>query len=238
MGSEQIYQQTLDYLYSFVDFSLLHQPQITPDHFNLDRMRTFASLLGDPQKAYPVLHVAGTKGKGSVSALCASALCAAGYTVGLYTSPHLDDYAERIQVDGAPIPHADLVNLVEELKPLIVQVPDLSTFEITTALAFLYFARREVDVAVIEVGLGGRLDATNAADGAVAGITSVSLEDIGEFLLIPEIFDPSQGKMRFEFPDFSSESEGFNFHFNQCCQLLKKGKAFQLTIDHRWIPTV
>ena len=173
---EPIYQSTLEYLYSFVDFSLLHQPQITPDQFNLERMRAFASLLGDPQKAYPVLHVAGTKGKGSVSALCASALCAAGYTVGLYTSPHLDDYAERIQVDGASIPHADLVNLVEELKPWIVQVPNLSTFEITTALAFLYFARREVDVAVIEVGLGGRLDATNIVTPIVSVITSISYD--------------------------------------------------------------
>ena len=82
---EQIYQNTLEYLYSFVDFSLLHQPQISPDQFNLERMRDFARLLGDPYKAYPILHVAGTKGKGSVSALCASALRAAGYTVGLYT---------------------------------------------------------------------------------------------------------------------------------------------------------
>lgn len=173
---EEVYQAALEYLYSFVDFSLLHQPQISPDHFNLDRMRQFARLLGDPQKAYPIVHVAGTKGKGSVSALCASALRAAGYTAGLYTSPHLDDYAERIQVDGVPIPHADLVSLVEELKPWIVQVPNLSTFEITTALAFLYFARRGVDAAVIEVGLGGRLDATNIVTPIVSVITSISYD--------------------------------------------------------------
>lgn len=173
---EQIYQNTLEYLYSFVDFSLLHQPQISPDQFNLERMRDFARLLGDPYKAYPILHVAGTKGKGSVSALCASALHAAGYTVGLYTSPHLDDYAERIQVNGETIPHADLVQLVEEIKPVIERVPQLSTFEITTGLAFLYFARREVDVAVIEVGLGGRLDATNIVTPIVSVITSISYD--------------------------------------------------------------
>ncbi|MCU0485035.1 MAG: bifunctional folylpolyglutamate synthase/dihydrofolate synthase [Anaerolineales bacterium] len=173
---EQTYQSTLAYLYSFVDFSLMHQSSVSPDQFNLDRMREFARLLGDPQKAYPVLHVAGTKGKGSVSALCASALQTAGYSVGLYTSPHLDDFAERIQVNGQPISHSELIQLVNELKPIIEQIPQLSTFEIATGLAFLYFARREVDAAVVEVGLGGRLDATNIVTPIVSVITSISYD--------------------------------------------------------------
>jgi dihydrofolate synthase/folylpolyglutamate synthase len=97
------YQQTLDYLFSFVDFSLAHTFQYSADRFNLERMRVFAHALGDPHTCYPVIHIAGTKGKGSVAALCASALQAAGYTVGLYTSPHLDDYAERIQINGQNI---------------------------------------------------------------------------------------------------------------------------------------
>ena len=170
------YQQTLDYLFSFVDFSLVHTFQISADRFNLQRMRDFAHLLGDPQECYPIIHIAGTKGKGSVAALCASALQAAGYKVGLYTSPHLDDYAERIRVDGQNIPHETLITRVEELKPLIAAIPEITTFEITTALAFDHFARQGVDAAVIEVGLGGRLDATNIVTPLVSVITSLSYD--------------------------------------------------------------
>jgi dihydrofolate synthase/folylpolyglutamate synthase len=133
-------------------------------------------LLGNPQNDYQVVHVAGTKGKGSVCALIASGLRAAGYRVGLYTSPHLQDYAERIQVDGQPIGHDELVALLEEVKPSIEQVHELTTFEITTALGFLYFSRQKVQVAVVEVGLGGRLDATNLVDPLVSVITTLSYD--------------------------------------------------------------
>ncbi len=170
------YQNTLDYLFSFVDYSLVHTIHITPDKFNLERMRMFVHALGDPQTRYPVIHIAGTKGKGSVAAFCASALQTAGYKVGLYTSPHLDDYAERIQVNGLNIPHDALIARVEEIKPLIASIPELTTFEITTALAFDYFAHQQVDVAVIEVGLGGRLDATNVVAPLVTAITSISYD--------------------------------------------------------------
>jgi dihydrofolate synthase/folylpolyglutamate synthase len=173
---EAEYQQALDYLYTFVDFSLQRNFRYVPGQFDLGRMHALAAALGNPQDAYPTLHVAGTKGKGSVSALCASALQAAGYRVGLYTSPHLDDYAERIQVDGQQIPHAELVALVNELKPVIESIPKLSTFEITTGLAFLYFSRQGVTAAVIEVGLGGRLDATNIITPRVSVITSISYD--------------------------------------------------------------
>jgi dihydrofolate synthase/folylpolyglutamate synthase len=170
------YQQTLDYLFSFVDFSLQHTYLYSPEKFNLERMRVFVHALGDPQTKFPSIHIAGTKGKGSVAALCASALQAGGYKVGLYTSPHLDDYAERIQINGQPIPHADLISRVEELKPLIESIPELTTFEITTGLAFDYFARENVNAAVIEVGLGGRLDATNVITPLVTVITSISYD--------------------------------------------------------------
>jgi dihydrofolate synthase/folylpolyglutamate synthase len=170
------YQQTLDYLYSFVDYSLQHIFRYSPEKFNLERMREFVKILGNPQAQYPTIHIAGTKGKGSVAALCASALQAAGYTVGLYTSPHLDDYAERIQVDRQNIPHDYLSTLVQEIKPQIESIPELTTFEITTGLAFVYFARKQVDVAVIEVGLGGRLDATNVITPLVSVITSLSYD--------------------------------------------------------------
>jgi dihydrofolate synthase/folylpolyglutamate synthase len=120
--------------------------------------------------------VAGTKGKGSVCAICASALQAAGYKVGLYTSPHLLDYCERIQVDSEPISHEFMVRLVEEIKPTVARIPKLTTFEITTALGFLAFARQGCTAAVIEVGLGGRLDATNIVMPNVSVITSLSYD--------------------------------------------------------------
>jgi dihydrofolate synthase/folylpolyglutamate synthase len=176
MNIEPAYQKTLDYLYSFVDYSLSRTFRNAPVNFNLDRLRKFASDLDNPQNDYPIIHVAGTKGKGSVSAMCTSVLRAGGYKVGTYTSPHLHDYAERIQVNGQPIPHEDLVSLVDELKPQIEAVPQLTTFEITTALAFVYFSRMQVDVAVVEVGLGGRLDATNIVMPVVSVITSLSYD--------------------------------------------------------------
>ena len=176
MDSDQIYQDTLDYLYSFIDYSLQKTFRYSPEKFDLGRMRDFMAALGNPQNGYKILHVAGTKGKGSVSALCASALKESGARVGMYTSPHLQDYAERIQVDGNPIPHHDLVTLVEEIKPYISASPEITTFEITTALAFLYFARCKVSAAVMEVGLGGRLDATNVCTPEVTVITSISYD--------------------------------------------------------------
>ena len=176
MDIDKEYQETLDYLYSFIDYSLQKTFRYSPEKFDLGRMQAFMAALGDPQGEYPVIHVAGTKGKGSVSALCASALQASGYRVGLYTSPHLQDYAERIQVDGEAIPHAELVSLVEEIKPYVAASPEITTFEITTALALLYFARQEVGAAVVEVGLGGRLDATNVCDPLVTVITSISYD--------------------------------------------------------------
>ena len=110
MGEDSVYQQTLEYLYSHVDFSLVRNLRYSPEKFDLTRMFDLMDILGNPQCAYPVIHVAGTKGKGSVSAMCASALQYAGYKVGLYTSPHLLDYAERIQINGESIPHDDLTD--------------------------------------------------------------------------------------------------------------------------------
>ncbi len=170
------YQDALDYLYRFVDYSLTRNLRNLPEKFDLGRMHALMQRLGNPHRQYPVVHVAGTKGKGSVSALIESGLRAAGQRVGFYTSPHLQDYAERVQVSRQPITHEQLVALVEELKPHIEAIPRLTTFELTTALGFLYFARQQVDVAVIEVGLGGRLDATNVVDPLVAVITSLSYD--------------------------------------------------------------
>jgi dihydrofolate synthase/folylpolyglutamate synthase len=176
MIDESPYQATLQYLYHFVDYSLQRNFRNAPGKFDLIRMFALARALGNPQQSYPVIHVAGTKGKGSVSALCASALQAAGYRTGLYTSPHMLDFTERIQVNGHPIPPEDLVTLVEECKPAIAAIPELTWFEITTLLAFLHFARNGAEAAVVEVGLGGRLDATNIVEPVVSVITSLSYD--------------------------------------------------------------
>jgi dihydrofolate synthase/folylpolyglutamate synthase len=173
---EDAYKNALEYLYSYVDFSLQKVVTYSPARFKLERMVALVASLGNPQQAYPSIHVAGTKGKGSVCILCASALHEAGYKVGLYTSPHLDDYAERIQINGEFIPHGDLADMVEEIKPNVAAIPEITTFEITTALAFMYFAKQKVDAAVIEVGLGGRLDATNVILPKVSVITSISYD--------------------------------------------------------------
>ena len=173
---EIAYNKALDYLYSFVDYSLKHSSELAKAEFNLGRMFALMEELGNPQSKYPIIHVAGTKGKGSVSALCASALKAAGYKVGLYTSPHLLDYCERIQVGGESISHAFMVELVEGIKPAVAKIPKLTTFEITTAIGFLGFAKNNVNTAVIEVGLGGRLDATNIVTPKVSVITSLSYD--------------------------------------------------------------
>lgn len=176
MDTETAYNRALDYLYSYVDYSLKKSTELAKADFHLERMFAMMEALGNPQQAYPVIHVAGTKGKGSTSALAAAALRAAGYKTGLYTSPHLQDYVERIQVNGQPVSHAGLVELVERVEVAVAGIPKLTTFEITTAISFLYFAQQKVDAAVIEVGLGGRLDATNILTPRVSVITSLSYD--------------------------------------------------------------
>ena len=176
MDTEISYNNALDYLYGFVDYSLKHTSELVKAEFNLDRMFELMKLLGNPERNYPILHVAGTKGKGSTSAFMASALKQAGYTTGLYTSPHLQDFCERIQVNGEPVSHSELADLVELIKPEVAKIPFITTFELTTALAFLHFTRKGVNAAVIEVGLGGRLDATNIVQPLVSIITSLSMD--------------------------------------------------------------
>jgi dihydrofolate synthase/folylpolyglutamate synthase len=170
------YTATLDYLYSFIDNSVTRRQRYTPDGTELQRMHSLLERLGDPQNAYPTVHIAGTKGKGSVSAMVAAILQAAGYKVGLYTSPHLQRFTERIQINRAEISEEEVVALVSEIKSEAAQVEGLTTYDLITALGFLYFARREVDCAVVEVGLGGRLDPTNVLEPRVAVITSISYD--------------------------------------------------------------
>lgn len=143
--------------------------------WGLDRMERVLAALGDPHLDYPVLHVAGTNGKGSVAKVWAEVLTAAGLSTGLYTSPHLVSFRERILVDGRPLPDGLLAEWARDLRPLLVREAP-SFFEASTALALLAFSRAGVEAAVVEVGLGGRLDATNVVRPAVAAVTSLGLD--------------------------------------------------------------
>ncbi len=175
------YQETLDYIYSFIDYETMRMPRDAAS-YDLRRMYELLSRIGNPHQAARSVHIAGTKGKGSTAAMVASTLIVAGYTTGLYTSPHLNDVRERIKVNGELITEDELMALVEKLKPEIEAVNQkatygqLTTFEVLTALAFAHFKLVGVDFQVLEVGLGGRLDATNVVDPEVCIITSISLD--------------------------------------------------------------
>lgn len=167
------YTETLDYLFTSLptfqqDGALAYKP-------GLERVSEFCRKIGNPQRSYFVIHVAGTNGKGSVSNMLASVLQQAGYQVGLYTSPHLTDFRERIRINGEMISKQKVVNFVSKYRKDMEEC-ELSFFEMTTAMAFDYFAQNDVEVAVIETGLGGRLDATNIVIPAVSVITNVGLE--------------------------------------------------------------
>ena len=143
--------------------------------FGLERTVALLEHLGNPQHAYPSLHIAGTNGKGSSVATISALLRARGRRVATYTSPHLVDFRERMMVNGVPIPEDDVIEFVSRYTPFVEEI-GASFFEATTAMAFAYFARAGADVAVIEAGLGGRLDSTNVLLPIAAGVTSIGLD--------------------------------------------------------------
>ena len=175
------YQQALDYIYSFIDYEKVPRPR-DPALYDLRRVEELLARLGNPHLTGKTVHIAGTNGKGSTAAMIASALTASGYTTGLNTSPHLSDFRERIRVNGELVAEEELVGLVEKLKPEVEAVNrkdtygQLTTFEIMTTLSFAYFKQKGVDFQVVEVGLGGKLDATNVVQPEVCVITSISFD--------------------------------------------------------------
>jgi len=141
----------------------------------LSRVRALLAAVGDPERRYRIVHVGGTNGKGSTATLIASILAEHGLRTGLYTSPHVIDFTERISVGGRPVARARVTEIVERLRPAAEEV-EATFFEIVTAAAALHFADEEVDIAVAEVGLGGRLDATNVFDSALSVITRIAID--------------------------------------------------------------
>jgi dihydrofolate synthase/folylpolyglutamate synthase len=177
-------REFLDRRVDFERFSRIPDPARA---FRTDRMRTLLDKVGNPQDSLPIVHVAGTKGKGSTAAMLAAVLSVAGYRTGLFTSPHLEKVEERIAIDGRQCSAADFAALIEAVRPVVEQLDRQAAsgafeeigptyFEILTAMAFLYFQQRQATAVVLEVGLGGRLDSTNVCVPRVSVITSISFD--------------------------------------------------------------
>jgi len=175
------YQQAVDYIDSYTDYEKIGMPH-DPALYDLRRVDELLSILGDPHQKAASVHITGTNGKGSVSVMIASALTAAGYKTGLYTSPHFHTWRERIRIDGELISEDELARVVTELKPRLEEVNQratygkLTTFEFLTVLAFAYFGQKGVKFQVLEVGLGGKFDATSVITPLVSIITPISFD--------------------------------------------------------------
>lgn len=178
------YQRAADFLFGRIDYE---RTPTVPFQLKLERMHRLLELFGRPHESLPVVHIAGSKGKGSTATMISSILTHCGYRTGLYTSPHLESVEERIRLQGEPCSRDELIALVEQVRPVVAQMDNEAGsthrhigrptyFEIVTAMAMKCFADRELDVAILEVGLGGRLDSTNVCRPLVTVITSISLD--------------------------------------------------------------
>ncbi len=180
--SGDLYQQAVDYISSYTDYEVVPRLAHNAANYDLRRVEELLARLGNPHRVARSVHIAGTNGKGSTAAMVASALTVSGYTTGLYTSPHLHTWRERVRIDGKLISEEEFTTLVARLKPEIDAVNRkatygrLTTFEILTTLAYAYFALKKADFQVLEVGLGGKFDATNVIQPEVCIITSVSFD--------------------------------------------------------------
>lgn len=179
------YSETIEYLYNTAP--MFQKIGSGAYKEGLDNTIALNQRLGNPYEAFRTIHVGGTNGKGSVSQMLYAVLREAGYRVGLYTSPHLKDFRERMQIDGEMIPEQEVIDFVERMRPDIEELHP-SFFEITTVMAFDYFRRHQVDIAVVEVGMGGRLDCTNVITPLASILTNISFDHM-QFLgrTLPEI---------------------------------------------------
>ena len=183
------HRRALDFLWSRINYERTSAVPYTGHSFKLTRMRRLLDLLGNPQDAQQIVHIGGTKGKGSTAAMISAVLTAAGNRTGTYSSPHLDHLEERMSIDDCPCSPEELVALVERVRPVVEQLDANAEgdenslgrptyFEVATAMALFHFAQSEVDATVLEVGLGGRLDSTNVCKPLVSVITNISLDHI------------------------------------------------------------
>ncbi len=177
------YAEAIDFWFGRINYEVR---SAHPTDLKLERMRALLSRLGNPHERLRLIHVTGTKGKGSTCAMLHAILRAAGYRVGLFTSPHLSHVEERMQVNGVPISHAELVSLMRDVAPAVrameaeTKLPPPTFFEIGTALGFLHFVRRRCDIAILEVGLGGRFDSTNVCQPLVSVITNIGFDHMAQ----------------------------------------------------------
>ncbi|MCK0136899.1 folylpolyglutamate synthase/dihydrofolate synthase family protein [Arenibacter sp. S6351L] len=169
------YQETLEWM--FAQLPMYQQKGISAFKGKLDNIQSLSAYLGHPERKFKSIHVAGTNGKGSSSHMLASILQEAGYRVGLYTSPHLKDFRERIRINGKPVSKKFVVDFIKKNK-LFLQAHDLSFFEMTVGMAFQYFEKENIDIAIVEVGLGGRLDSTNIILPEVSLITNIGYDHV------------------------------------------------------------
>lgn len=179
-GGIRTYRNALAFINARTNYEKMLRVGYNVTNFNLNRMQRILAALGNPHKKLRTLHIAGTKGKGSTCSMLAAMLQAAGFKTGLYTSPHFVELRERIAVDGAMISEADFIRLMARIAPIVERMErdEPTFFEIMTAAAFLHFVNKKVDFAVIETGLGGRLDSTNVIKPEVCGITNISYDHV------------------------------------------------------------
>lgn len=226
------YQETLDWMFS--KLPMYQRQGKTAFKKDLTNTLAFAEHLQNPHKKFKSIHVAGTNGKGSTSHMIASILQEAGYKVGLYTSPHLKDFRERIKVNGEMISEQEVIDCIASNKSFL-ELQRLSFFEMTVGMAFYYFAKAEVDIAVVEVGLGGRLDSTNIITPEVSVITNIGYDHtqfLGETL--PEIAFEKAGIIKGGIPVVIGEKqEEIVEFFTQIAQERKTQLLFAVDVIHK-----
>jgi dihydrofolate synthase/folylpolyglutamate synthase len=203
------YSTAVRWLLERTDFERMRVVRYAEDTFKLDRMRALLERLGNPQDQFRSVHVAGTNGKGSTTAMIAAMLQECGYAVGLYTSPHLVDLRERIQIGGVNIDRNDFTELMKQVAAASAKLDSEPTFfEVITAVAYKHFAEQAVDIAVIEVGLGGRLDSTNVLRPEITVITSIDFDHMRQLgNTLPEIAREKAGIFKKDVPAVIFESE-------------------------------